>query len=337
VGRLKPDVSNEQAQADLTVIAKRLAKIYPQNYPTQFTVLVKHMGDTVIGRFRETLYLVLVAVGLLLLIACSNVATLMLARATTREKEFALRAALGARRARLIRLLMIESLLLAMAGAALGILVAWGGLMALVAEMPEDLIPAETVIQLNSPVLAFTLGVSVLTALIFGLAPALQTSRRDVNDALRDTSKGVSGSFRGRWLHDLVVVGEVALSLTLLIGAGLLMRSFVALRGIDLGVRADHVFFAVVVLPPERYKTTEQVTNFFRPLLARLKATPGVVDAAESSSVPPFNFQASKIEIAGRTHQEDWQVDFQGVSDEYFSTTTRGKWLSSTRRSCANI
>jgi putative ABC transport system permease protein len=215
---------------------------------------------------------------------------------------------------------MIESMVLAMAGAGLGILVAWSGLKALVAAMPEDFIPSETVIQLNAPVLAFALGVSVLTALIFGLAPALQSSRRDVNDSLRDTGKGVTGGFRGRWLRDAVVVGEVALSLTLLIGAGLLMRSFVALREINLGVRADHVFSTVVVLPPERYRTTEQVTNFFRPLLARLKASPGVVDAAESSAVPPFNFQASKIEIAGKTHLEDWQAKFQGVSEEYFST-----------------
>jgi putative ABC transport system permease protein len=319
VGRLKPGVSTEQAQADLTVISKRLATMYPQNYPTQFTVVMKHLGDSVIGRFKETLYVVLAAVGLLLLIACSNVANLMLARATTREKEFALRAALGAKRARLIRLLMFESLVLAMAGAALGILIAWGGLKAIVVAMPVDFFPAETVIQLNAPVLAFALGVSVLTALIFGLAPALQSSRRDLNNSLRDSGKGVSGGFRGTWLRDAVVVGEVALSLTLLIGAGLLMRSFVALREVNLGVRADHVFFTVVVLPPERYKTT-QVNNFFRPLLARLKASPGVIDVAESSSVPPFNFQASKIEIAGKTHPEDWQADFQGVSEDYFNT-----------------
>ena len=320
VGRLKPDVSMEQAQADLTVIAKRLARIYPQNYPMQFTLVMRHLGDTVIGRFKETLYTVLAAVGLLLLIACSNVANLMLARATTREKEFALRAALGAKRGRIIRLLMIESMVLAMTGAALGILIAWGGLKAVVAAMPVDFFPSETVIQLNASVLAFTLSVAALTALIFGLAPALQSSRRDLNDSLRDTGKGVTGGFRGKWLKDVVVVGEVALSLTLLIGAGLLMKSFVALRQVNLGVRADHVMFTVVVLPPDRYKTTEQVTSFFRPLLARLKVSPGVIDAAESSSVPPFNYQASKIEIAGKTHQEDWQADFQGVSEEYFDT-----------------
>jgi putative ABC transport system permease protein len=318
VGHLKPGVSPQQAEADLTVIAKRLAKIYPQAYPAQFTVLVKQIGDSVIGRFEATLYTVLAAVGFLLLIACSNVANLMLARATTREKEFALRAALGAGRRRLVRLLMVESLVLAMAGAMLGIFVAWGGLKLVVAAMPQDLIPTESVIELNASVLAFTLCVAVLTALIFGLAPALQSSRRDLNDSLRDSGKGVSGSFRGRWLRDTVVVMEVALSLVLLIGAGLLMRSFVVLRQVDLGLRADHVFQTGLVLPAERYKTPQRVTGFFRPLLARLKALPGVVDAAESSALPPSNYDETNIEITGKTHQEEWPASFQQVSEEYF-------------------
>lgn len=320
VGRLKPGISTEQAQADLTVIAKHLAAIYPNSYPAQFGVLVRHLGDTVIGRFRQTLYTVLAAVCLLLLIACSNVANLMLARATTREKEFALRSALGAKRARIVRLLLVESLVLAVTGAGLGILVAWGGLKALVAVMPQDLIPSETVIGLNAPVLALTLCVAVLTALLFGLAPALQSSRHDINEALRESGKGVTGSFRGKWLRDVVVVGEVALSLTLLIGAGLLMRSFVALRDIDLGLRADHVFQALIALPQDRYKTAEQVGTFYRPLLERLKALPGVEDAAAGSSLPPLNFMESKIEIPGKTHPDDWQSLFQNVSEEYFRT-----------------
>lgn len=318
VGRLKPGVSQQQAEVDLSVMAKRLAKTYPQSYPAQFSVLVRQIGDTVLGRFEATLYTVLAAVGLLLLIACSNVANLMLARATTREKEFALRAALGAGRRRLVRLLMVESLVLAIAGAMLGILVAWAGLKFLVATMPQDLIPTESVIELNAPVLAFTLCVAVLTALTFGLAPALQSSRRDLNDSLRDSGKGVSGGFRGRWLRDTVVVIEVALSLTLLIGAGLLMRSFVALREVNLGMRADHVFQTGLVLPAERYKTAQQVTKFVRPLLARLKALPGVVEAAESSALPPSNYNETNVDIAGKTHLEEWPTTFQQVSEEYF-------------------
>lgn len=320
VGRLKPGVSSGQAQADLQLIANHLAKVYPKDYPSQFTVQLKLLGDSVFNQFQTTLYTVLAAVGLLLLIACSNVANLMLARATTREKEIALRSALGARRARIIRMLMMESLVLAIVGAALGVLIAWGGLKALIVSMPQYLIPAETVIQLNAPVLAFTLGLALLTPLIFGLAPALQLVRRNLNKSLRDSGKGVSGGFQGRWLRDAVVVGEVALSLILLVGAGLLTRSFVALRNLNLGLQTDHVLQGILVLPMERYKTTEQETTFFRPLLARVKALPGVVDAAQSSSLPPYGGDDSKLEVVGKTHFDDWHTLFQGISEGYFRT-----------------
>jgi len=320
LGRLKPGLRDEQAQVALTVVANGLAKLHPHDYPAQFTVLVKHIGDTVFEHFKATLYIVLTAVGLLLLIACSNVANLMLARATTREREFALRTALGARRARLIRLLMIESMVLALAGAALGTAFAWGGLKLLVASMPQELIPAEAVIQLNAPVLIFTLCVAALTALIFGLAPALQLSRRDINDSLRDSGKGMGSRSQDGWLRDAVVVGEVALSLVLLISAGLLMRSFVALRHANLGLRADHVFQTMLVLPAERYKTTEQLVQFVRPLLSRVKALPGVVDAAESSRLPPYGGNQTEIDIAGKAHLENWQSLFQYVSEGYFRT-----------------
>lgn len=186
--------------------------------------------------------------------------------------------------------------------------------------MPQYLIPAETVIQLNVPVLAFTLGLALLTPLIFGLAPALQLVRRNLNKSLRDSGKGVSGGFQGRWLRDAVVVGEVALSLILLVGAGLLTRSFVALRNLNLGLQTDHVLQGILVLPMERYKTTEQETTFFRPLLARVKALPGVVDAAQSSSLPPYGGDDSKLEVVGKTHFDDWHTLFQGISEGYFRT-----------------
>jgi putative ABC transport system permease protein len=321
LGRLRRGMSIAQAEADLTVIARRLAKSYPRNYPAQFTVQVRTRLDAVVSRFapwKATLYTVLTSVGLLLLIACSNVANLMLARATAREKEFALRAALGAGRTRLIRLLMVESLVLAMAAAMLGILVAWGGLTSLVAAMPQNVIPAQAVIELNAPVLTFTLCVTILTTLIFGLVPALQGARRDVNEPLRDSGKGVSGGFRGRRLRDALVVMEVALSLTLLIGAGLLMRSFVAQRQAHLGLHAGHVFQTSLVLPADLSTSAEQVPRFFQPLLARVKALPGVLDAAASSTLPPYSGGQSKMEIAGKTHGEEWLTLFQHVSEEYF-------------------
>jgi putative ABC transport system permease protein len=318
LGHLRPGITEKEAEADFTLLAKRLATVYPTEYPKRFTVQMQSLTNSVVGRFKTTLYIVLTAVGLLLLIGCGNVANLLLARATTREKEFAIRSALGANRWRLVRQLLVESLILAIGGAALGTLLAWGGLKFLVALMPQNIIPAEAVIRLNTPVLAFTLVTAVLTALVFGLVPALKAARKDLNEPLRDSGKGISGGFRHGRLRDAVVVLEVALSLTLLVAAGLLMRSFVALREVHLGLQPDHVWVARLPLPPERYKTTDQVAGFYRPLLQRLKTLPGVVEATETSTLPPYGGIPSDIEIPGKSHAEKWNAMFQLVSEGYF-------------------
>ena len=318
LGHMKPGVTPKQAEADLTVIAQRLAKEFPKEYPKHFSVQLMSLTDLVVGRFRTTLYIVLAAVGLLLLIGCGNVANLLLARATTREKEFAIRAAMGASRWRLVRQLLVESLILAVGGAGLGVLIAWGGLKSLVALIPQQIIPAEAAIRMNVPVLVFTLGVAMLTALVFGLVPALKAARKDLNDPLRDSGKGLSGGFRHGKLRDAVVVLEVGLSLTLLVAAGLLMRSFVALRDVKLGLQPDHVLVARLPLPLDRYKTAAQVQGFYQPLLQRLKALPGVVEATETSTLPPYGGIRSDIEIPGKTHAEKWTALFQLCSEGYF-------------------
>src|ERR1700719_1766712 len=318
LGHLKPGVSIRQAESDLTVVAKNLSSIYPKDYPKKFSVHIETLTDLVVGRFRTTLYIVVRAVGLLLLIGCGNVANLLLARATTREKEFAIRAALGAGRWRIVRQLLVESFLLAAGGAVLGAFLAWGGLKSIVALMPERIIPEEAIIRLNLPVLAFTLAVAVLTAIIFGLAPALQVVRRDLNDPLRDSGKGTSGGSAHGRLRSALVVLEVAVSLTLLVAAGLLMRSFVALRDVRLGLQPDHIFVVRLPLPADRYKTSDQVAGFFRPLLNRLKAVPGVIEATETSTLPPYGGIPSDIEIPGKTHAEKWNALFQLCSEGYF-------------------
>src|SRR6266853_473504 len=283
LGHLKPGITVKEAEADFAVIAKRLATVYPTEYPKRFTVQMDSLTNMVVGRFKTTLYIVLAAVGLLLLIGCGNVANLLLARATTREKEFAIRSALGANRWRLIQQLLVESLILATGGAAAGTLLAWGGLKSLVA-----------------------------------LMPALKAARKDLNEPLRDSGKGISGGFRHGRLRDAVVVLEVGLSLTLLVAAGLLMRSFVALRDVKLGLRPDHVLVARLPLPVDRYKTADQVTGFYRPLLQRLKALPGVLEATETSTLPPYGGIPSDIEVPGKTHVEKWNAMFQLVSEGYF-------------------
>jgi len=318
LGRLKQGVSTTQAAADVSGVLHRMAKLRPQDYPDEFQVFVAQIGHSVVGHFESTLYTVLAAVGLLLLIGCVNVANLMLARATSREKEFALRVVLGARPSRLVRLLLVESLVLAIGGAVLGVLIAFGGLKLIVVTMPPDLIPAESVIGLNAQVLAFTLVLAFVTPLIFGLAPALQAARRDQNDRLRDMGRGVIGGSGKARLRDAAVVMEVAVSLTLLVGAGLLMHSFVALRQERLGLQADHVFETALLLPPDRYKTSGQVSRLFQPLLERVKTIPGVTDVAESSSVPPQASQSSKVEISGDSPAEQRDTQAQNISATYF-------------------
>jgi putative ABC transport system permease protein len=318
LGHLKPGVTVQQAEADFTVVAKQLATVYPKDYPKHFTVEIQSLTDLVVGKFRTTLYIVLAAVALLLLIGCGNVANLLLARATAREKEFAIRSAMGASRWRLISQLLVESLILALGGAVIGVLFAWAGLKFLVALMPQDIIPAEAVIRLNTPVLLFTLGVAILTALIFGLAPALTAARKDLNQPLRDSGKGTSSGLRHGRVRDSLVVLEVALSLTLLVAAGLLMRSFVALREVHLGLQPDHVLAARIPLPVDRYKTAQQVAGFYRPLLQRLKALPGVLEVAETSTLPPYGGIGTDIEIPGKTHEEKWRALFQLCSEGYF-------------------
>ena len=319
LGHLKPGVTTRQAEADLEVVGHRLAAVYPKDYPKHFTIQVQSLAELVVGRFRTTLFIVLAAVGLLLLIGCGNVANLLLARATAREKEFAIRAALGASRGRLVRQLLVESLLLALGGAVLGAFMAWGGLKALIAVIPPRIIPAEAVIRLNGTVLLFTLALAVVTAVVFGLVPALQVSRRDLVEPLRDSGKGTSGGSRHGRLRDAVVVLEVALSLALLVGAGLLMRSFVALRDVDLGLSADHVLVVRLPLPHDRYHTAEQLAGFYRPLLARLKALPGVVEATETSTLPPYGGIPTEVEVAGKTDPEKWRALAQLCSERYFA------------------
>jgi predicted permease len=329
---LRPGVTMQQAEADLTVIAHRLERVYPKDYPKKYTIQVETLADSVVGRFKTVLYTLLGAVGLLLLIACSNVANMLLARASAREKEMAVRASLGASRWRLIRQLLLESLLLALSGAGAGCLVAYGGIKALVAAIPDNTIPAESVIGLNVPVLLFSLSVAVFTALLFGLAPALHMVRPDIVEPLKDSGKGVSGGFRHGKLRSSLVVVEVALSLVLLVGAGLLMRSFVALQQVDLGLNPDNILVARLPLPKEQYKTVAAKQHFFRELLQRLYALPGVVAATETSTLPPYGGIPSEVDVPGKTHSEKWNAIFQLCSEGYFPTvgirTLRGRLLS---------
>ena len=332
--KLKPGVPVQQAQADIEVIARRLAQVYPNNYPKNFSVQIISWVDSLVGQFRKTLYTIAAAVGLLLLIACSNVANMLLARATAREKEMAIRSALGASRMRLVGQLLTESLLLALGGAIVGCLFSYAGIKGLVTLIPEGFIPREAQIRLNLPVLLFSLGTAAGAAVLFGLAPALQTVRKDLVEPLKDASKGAGGGFRRGRLRNALVVFEVALSLVLLSGAGLLMRSFVKLQQVDLGFNPENILFARLPFPRGQYTTAAEKQRFYEQLLSRLRALPGVVAATETTTLPPYGGVGSEIDIVGKTHTEKWRAIISLCSEGYFPTlqlqTLLGRTLSET-------
>jgi predicted permease len=333
-GRAKPGVTLEQVEADISVIAKQLAQVYPKNYPDGGKFVVKAVSwvDNVIGPFRKTLTTLGVAVALLLLIACTNVANLLLARATAREKEMALRSALGATRGRLVRQLLIESLVLALLGALVGCGFAYGGVKALVAYIPDGAIPHEAVIHLNAPVLVFSLAIAMLTAVAFGLVPALQAARKDLVEPLKDSGKGASGGFRRGKLRSALVVVEVALSLMLLTGAGLLMRSFVKLTAVDLGFDPNHLLVSRVPLPHGRYESAADKQRYFTQLVTRVGALPGVEAAATATSWPAFGGPRIEVDVPGQTHTERWDTLMSLCSESYFSAVgsrlLRGRFLN---------
>jgi putative ABC transport system permease protein len=318
--RLRQGVTLEAAEAEMNVLAKRMAQVYPNLYPQRFSMKVVPIIDGVVGPFRKTLYTMAAAVALLLLIACANVANMLLSRAAGREKEMAIRASLGASRARLVRQLLIESAMLALLGGGLGTLFAQGGITLLVPAIPTGLIPREALIQLDGRVLAFSLGLAVLTALVFGLAPALSTVRRDLVNPLRDSGKGTSGGFRRGRLSSALVVIEVALSLLLLTSAGLLMRSFITLQTVELGLDPERLLFLRVPVSGERYKTAAAQETFLREVLARVRAMPGVLAATTTTGLPVFGGAGAEFDVPGTTHDETWRAIFQLGSSSYFKT-----------------
>jgi putative ABC transport system permease protein len=318
-GHLKPGLDVKPAEAELGVVAKRLSALYARSYPERFTVHLDQLGYIATGRFRYALLTLLAAVGLLLLIACTNVANLLLARATVRQKELALRMTLGAARRRIVRQLMTESILLSLAGATAGCFFAWAALKGLIALVPLYTFPDEAVISINREVLLATVIIAIATAFIFGLVPALVSVRGDLNAPLRAAARGNTGFRRGR-MRQALVAGEVTLSMLLLTGAGLLMRTFLLEREVDLGIRTNHVLTTALALPDARYRTTESQSAFLRELLPRLGALPGVISAGAALDYPPNGGNSTDFDVPGVAHFERWKGSFEPCSREYFQT-----------------
>jgi predicted permease len=323
IGRLKRNVSLQAASADLGAIAKLSEKDYPAWFRSNYKIVVNSLRDESVGHFKATLLAMVAAVFILLLIGCSNVANLLLARATVREKEIAIRASLGATRSRLIRQMLVESGLLAVASCIGGCLFAFLGLKGMIAAIPPDTIPPEVAISLRSATLELAVGVSVLATFVCGLAPALHLVRRDLRVGLAGSSKGTSGDFQHGKLRSILVVAEVGLSIVLLTAAGLMVRTLRALERVDIGFNPANIAFARLSLPEGRYDTADAKRAYFEKVLDRVGAIPGVIASTEATSFPPYSFGWTEIVVPGRTHSEPWGTTFDMCSEGFFQTLGR--------------
>jgi putative ABC transport system permease protein len=314
VARLKPDVSQEQAETGLNMIAARLEEQYPKSNKGR-RVRVTPLHERFVGDVRQPLLILLGAVGLVLLIACANVANLMLVRASARQKEMAMRVALGAGRWRIIRQLLTESVLLAALGAAFGILLAHWGTSFIAGHLPDG-IPRLQEAQVDAPALVFTLAVSLVTGLLFGLAPALQASRPNLTEGLKEGDRGSSG--RRQRLRSLLVVGEVALTLTLLVGAGLLIQSFRRVLQVDPGFNTQNLLTMQLSV---NNSDVQQVANFFEQLQQNVRNLPGVKSVAVSDGLPFGMANYPGFIIEGRPEPDNKGSGLRySVSPDYFRT-----------------
>ena len=315
IGRLKAGVSAEQARADMNTIMAQLGREHPGG-DAGWKVLVIPLYAEIVGKSRQMLLVLLGAVGIVLLIACANAANLLMARAAARQREIAVRLAMGAPRLRIIRQLLTESLLISCAGGLLGLLIAFGGVRALVMLLPANF-PRAHDIHVSWPVLAFTLAVSVATGILFGLAPAVQASHTDPKEGLQKEGRTSTAGKHQSALRSALVIVEVGLASVLLIGAGLMLRTFLNLTHLNPGFREDHLLTATVSLPNEHYKTDQQIAQFYDRLDGELNGLPGVESSGAGSDLPWTGYD----ENAGFTIEGKKPAPGQGFHARYHTAT----------------
>lgn len=306
----------------MDAIGARFREEYPDTKADEGFNIV-YLRDSIVGDIRPVLFTLFGAVGFVLLIACANVANLLLVKASGRDKEVAVRMALGANRSRIIGQLITESILLALCGGLFGVLFALWGTDALLALVPED-IPRAMEVTADLGVLGFAMLVSLTTGILFGMAPALQCSRQNLQESIREGSGRHGSDRKGNRVRNLLIIGEVAISLLLVVGAGLMMRTFFTLNAVDPGFNPENVYSARVWIPPSRYDEDEKITNFYREIIERVRGIPGVQSAGAVLSLPVnsgINGSLS-FSIEGRPVEPGYEPvsGFQLVSSDYFKT-----------------
>ncbi len=318
IGRLKSDVTLAQAREQMNTIAQRLEAQYKNGRGIRLT----QIEELWVSSVRSPLLMMMVAVGFVLLIACTNVANLLLARATVRRREISIRVALGAGRGRLIQQFLAEGLLLSVIGAALGVALAWWS-MGVLGKIAFPFLPRSQEIRIDARVLLFTLGVSILTSIVFGLIPSLQAGKTDVQKTLKEGGNTASDSMVGGWLRQLLVVIEVAAAVVLLIGAGLMIRSVLRIRQIEPGLSPQNLLTAKLSLPRDKYKDVESAIRFHQQVLERVSSLPGVQSVGLISHLPieeqGYN---GNVSVEGKTYppNESPLVEYRVVNNEYFQT-----------------
>ena len=319
VALLKPGVSVQQAASEMETITARLRQQYPDTNNRRFNRVVS-LHSHLVGETGGMLWLLFGAVSFVLLIACANVANLLLASAASRQKEMAIRTALGASRWRVMRQLLTESTLFAVAGGAVGLLLALWGVALITRLLPQDF-PRVADINVDWRVLGFTFGASVLTGILFGLAPAFQISRSDVQESLKESGRGTSGSKRHNRLRNLLIIGEVALSVVLLAGAGLLFRSFLQLQSVNAGFTPQQVLTLRLTPSGPRYARDADYMSFYSQVMQRISALPGIQGVGAINTLPLAKGPTAGVRIEGAPPQtrDKWpSTNYRSVSSDYF-------------------
>lgn len=320
--KLRAGVKPEAAAAELEPYFKEFAKQTPDHYPkASTTIAVQNLSYWVTHTISKTLYLLFGAVGLLLAIGCGNVSILLLARGTARQHEFAVRSAVGASGVRIVRQLLTESLILALVGGGLGVLLAYQSLGLIIARLPKQSFPNEADFHIHVPVLLFSVGLAVMTGILFGLFPALQLARPEISQIMQSSTRKVAGSVRGKRLHSILIASQIALTMLLLTAAGAAIEGFVRMMHEDLGYNPHNVMSVGIPIHQNTFATWSERSNYFTQLRDKIATVPGVLSTGISTNAtPPDSGWNQAFELKGKTASEDQKASVNFVDSRYFST-----------------